>query len=266
MKPGHSILDRIGYRLNGFRDYTFRDAVGIIARTGFRAVELCLEHPDLDNDNPGRLNAGDILNILYDNDLTASSVSYHTKTAGWDIKLNKSRYGTRLASETGCGIFVGAAPANEYEDGFQRMVEFTRELCAEAEKREVIYALEPEPGTIIGNSGDMRRLMSLAVSPWLKVNLDIGHVFITEPDVAKDIEGWRDLIVHTHIEDIEGKIHRHLIPGAGDIDFQKVFHAFYAIEYQGYYILDIAGNKNDPVITAVNAFKAIEKIARRYDI
>lgn len=258
----HLSLERLGYRLSGFREYSFEDAVRILAEIGYKAVELCLEHPDLDNNNPKRLKNADIIGCLKEKGMTVSAVSFHTKTAGWEVKTEKCRYGIRLASEIGTKIFIAGPPGENIEGGFGRMVEFTEEMCRLAEKYGVDFAIEPEPGTVVSNSDDLKRLIASINSARLKINLDIGHSFITQPDIIDDIKGWGKLIVHTHIEDIKNKTHKHLIPGEGDLNFAGVFDAFEKIGYDGYYVLDLAGNNDNPADTAKRAFNGIKRFIR----
>ena len=102
-------------------------------------------------------------------------------------------------------------------------------------------------------------MMQQVGSPRLRVNLDIGHAQVTDDDPAETIRQLGDAIVHLHLEDIEGRIHRHLPFGQGDIDFAAVRHALQDIGYEGPYVADLFGQEAPPGAVAAQALEAMEE-------
>lgn len=106
---------------------------------------------------------------------------------------------------------------------------------------DTILVLEQEPGFFVGTTDKAIDYLNLINSPKLMFNLDIGHVFATEPEedcydnVAKSMPYTR----HIHIEDIKNRIHHHEIPGEGDIDFNRILKIIKDAEYKHYVCVEL---------------------------
>ncbi|MBL7190592.1 sugar phosphate isomerase/epimerase [bacterium] len=251
---------KIGFRLSGFKHQPLETALKSIADCGYQAVELCLEHPDLNPENPHHWSAEQLKPYLRECNLEASAVSFHGKRAGGKEKREKCSYGMKSASDLGVKVFISGSFLGHETVKFEEMCEFTSEMCVEAEKLGIDFAVEPEPGTVIHNSEDMESLIDRVKNPRLKINLDIGHSYLTENDIFDDICKWSGIFVHTHIEDMKRSIHEHLIPGEGDLDFLKIFSIFRSIGYDGYFTIDLFDIFDNPESHARRAFKALETL------
>lgn len=196
---------------------------------------------------------------MRDNGLQASAVSFHGKRSGWEEKKRKCRAGLEIAAELEVKTFISGSVLGGNPAAFDELRRFTEYMCGEADKLETNFAVEPEPGTVINGSREMSALMKAVKSPRLKINLDIGHSYLTEEDVCDDIMEWGYNIVHLHIEDIKGKIHRHLPPGEGDLDFKSIFSALDSIDYSGFYTLDLFDILDDPEYFARKGIHALRK-------
>ena len=198
------ISQRVGFRLAGFSDWNIEDAFASLSENGFKAVELCLEHPDLNPDSFKYYNNHRLLDILHKFGLSASAVSYHGKNSSWEDKKRICLYGIELTYDLGLEVFISGSTTDM--GSYPEMLKFTSEMCGIARRKGIYLAVEPEPATVIGSSLEMRRLIEDAASPALKVNLDIGHSFITSENYLNDLRSWKDYLVHVHIDDIKGKI------------------------------------------------------------
>jgi len=239
ISDGKKLQDRIGFRLSGFKNEELDPVLSFLAQCGYGAVELGLEHRQLQPDRADFIGVKRLKELLLKCGLTASAVSFHGKRADWALKRYYCEKGIILASELGINVFITGSSIIRTEENFLRMRTFCRDLCRYARQYEVMFAVEPEPDTLIHNSAMARRLIAEIPEEELKINLDIGHSYLTEADLLQDIYQWGRHIVHTHIEDIKMPVHRHLLPGAGEIDFLSVFRAFDDIGYHGYYIIDL---------------------------
>jgi sugar phosphate isomerase/epimerase len=66
------------------------------------------------------------------------------------------------------------------------------------------------------------------------MNCDIGHLFCVGDDPAEVIRRLSDHVAHVHLEDIgENRVHQHLTPGKGVMDFESVFKALHDVGYTG---------------------------------
>ncbi|NQS99236.1 MAG: sugar phosphate isomerase/epimerase [candidate division Zixibacteria bacterium] len=248
---------KIGFRLTGFKRRKLESALNTLAEIGYQGVELCLEHNELDPDNRDRWSSSRLSKFLYQIGLKASAVSFHGKESPWDEKRRNCIAGMELANELGVRTFISGSIRGDSPDDFTQMCRFIEEMCHFAQRYNIDFAVEPEPGTLIDNSAAMTVLLNAVDSPRLKVNLDIGHSYMTEPDLYEDIIRWGKLIVHTHIEDIKGKIHRHLLPGEGELDFKRAFAAFDEIDYSGFFTIDLYDIQDSPEYYAQQGYDAL---------
>jgi sugar phosphate isomerase/epimerase len=120
--------------------------------------------------------------------------------------------------------------------------------------------LEPEPLLVVGSSPEMLAMMQAVGSPQLKVNLDVGHAQITDDDVATTIRELGSSIVHLHLEDIKGRVHKHLPFGEGDMDFGAVRRALDDIGYVGPYVVDLFGLEAAPSEVAADALASLRRL------
>lgn len=129
--------------------------------------------------------------------------------------------------------------------------------CAEvAGKLEVGLLIEPEPGLMIERFGEYLRFMERIDSPWVGLNFDIGHAFC----VGEDPQDWvARMAAHTrhyHFEDIaDTRVHRHLVPGHGAIDFEATLAAIARTGYDGWITVELYPYLDDPDGAAREAYQ-----------
>ncbi len=80
--------------------------------------------------------------------------------------------------------------------------------------------IEPEPDLMIETFRAIRGVHRRIDSPWVGLNFDIGHAYCVGEDPQDWVERMRRTRAHYHFEDIAAsRVHQHLIPGHGAIDF-----------------------------------------------
>jgi len=215
-----------------------------MARIGYDAVEICLEGSQVLTTGPGPEMLSNVRTWLNDTGLQIASVSYHGDADPLKHRIENTFTAIEIARQLPASIVVMNSerkiPGQE-EKQFSDLISRCQDFAAAAEQAGVFLALEPEPGTVIHGTAEMLRLLEAVNSPRLKVNLDIGHAYITDPDLATSIRQLGDAIVHTHIEDIADKVHKHLLPGTGEMDLPKVMRTFLETGYDGYFVFDLFG-------------------------
>jgi len=251
---------KIGFRLTGFREWPLKEALAALADIGYDGVEICLEHPDLNPDNPDVWDSRRLIETLKEVNLAASAVSFHGKRASYTEKYRKCTAGIKLARELDVNTFVSGSVLDRSEESWGRFCNFVHDCCAAARLYDVYLAVEPEPDNLIEDSAGMRKLMKELNCINLKINLDIGHSFITEEDVYQDIKEWRNDLAHVHLEDIKGSKHEHLLPGEGGMDFRRIFAALRDVDYRGFITLDIFNILDDPKGFAERALRSLEEL------
>lgn len=219
--------------------YPMLDCLAVLKRLGFDGVEICLENPEL---APKTLTAdlarrvGDRCRELE----LAFSVSYHKNYIYDDGQFEDTKKAVSLTPAFGASVFVISGTGRcGRADEWQRMVERTRELVQVAEDAGVTLAEEFEPNFIVGSTADLHRLFDAIPSKHLQANLDLGHVFLCDPDPLAAIASLKDRIVHCHIENMARGVHCHLPPWLGDMDLRAYLRALTDIGFNGPLALDL---------------------------
>lgn len=130
-----------------------------------------------------------------------------------------------------------------------------------AEKNNVKLLIEPEPDLLIENSSQFLNFISRFKTNHLGLNFDIGHFFCVNENPSIAIKELKDYIGHIHLEDIsQSKIHEHLIPGTGSIDFESIFEAIYEINYKGYVTVELYPYLENPEQVAKTTLSYLQSL------
>jgi len=253
---------KFGFRTGGFVGWKIEAILQELARVGFDGAELCLESADMRPENFTQTRADEIRHLMDGIGLEIASVSYHADAEPINQRRSNTSKALEVAEWLGADVLIINAERvreDEKEEQWQDLVDRLKALTLSAEKRCVNVAIEPEPLLVVSNTDDMILMMDAVRSPSLKVNLDIGHAYITDPGLPDTIRRLGDAIVHTHVEDIKDKVHNHLELGQGDIDFAAMHAAFMEIGYNGYYVVDLFRLGNDPSGVAARSLAALHK-------
>jgi sugar phosphate isomerase/epimerase len=130
-----------------------------------------------------------------------------------------------------------------------------------AEKEGVLLLVEPEPDLLIETADQFLEFMQHIDSPAIGLNFDVGHMYCVGDDPAPTIHRLAKYIRHMHLEDIAAtRVHHHLVPGEGAIDFAAVFEAIRAIGYNGWVTIELYPYVDDPDPAARLAFERVNAI------
>ncbi len=99
------------------------------------------------------------------------------------------------------------------------------------------------------------------------LNFDIGHAYCVGDDPATTIPRVAKYIRHFHLEDIAAtRVHHHLIPGEGAIDFAATLKAIKAMNYQGWMTIELYPYVDDPDEAARTALTRVQALASEQPI
>jgi len=254
---------KFGFRTGGFAGWKIEDVLKKLANIGFDGAELCLEALDMRPENFTSGRAAEIKKLMANLGIEAASVSYHGDNEPPAQRRSNLSRAVDIAGWLETDVLIinteRLSPGEEEKQWGDLAIRLS-DLADYAEKNHINIAVEPEPLLVIGSTEDMMRMMDRVGSPSLKVNLDIGHAYITDPDITKSIKDLGNAIVHNHIEDIKDKVHSHLVPGYGDIDFHAMRKAFDDIGYNGYYVIDLFRLGDDPSGVAARSLESLRKV------
>jgi len=201
--------------------------------------------------------------MVADSGLEVASVSYHGDGEPPAERFANQKRAVQIASWLETNVLIlnaSAAMAGQEQEQWGRLRAELGELLPLARDLGVYLALEPEPGHFLHSSADMQRLLTEIADHNLKVNLDVGHAFLTDPDVTASICALGRDIVHTHIEGMPAGTHKHLVPGEGDLDLVAVHQALAGIGFPGYYTVDLFNIADDPGHYARRSSEALRAI------
>ena len=268
---------KLAFSTNAFKRYSLKEAVRIIAEIGYEGVELLCDSPhayppifqdkeiESFKDQIAKLK----LQISNLNAFTLYSISdlYHPSWIEDDkesrelriihtincIKLAKKIGAKNLSTEPGGPVSEGKTNAKYLEKLFMDGLNCVAPI-AEAEDIKVL--IEPEPNLLLESSSQFLNFIENLSSNHVKLNFDIGHFYCVGEDPTQIIYKLSEYIEHFHLADIAAnRIHNHLIPGEGSINFRSVFKAIEAIGYKGFVTVELYPYQLYPSEAAKKAYE-----------
>jgi sugar phosphate isomerase/epimerase len=92
------------------------------------------------------------------------------------------------------------------------------------------------------------------------LNFDIGHAYCVGEDPQDFVAKMQPHTRHYHFEDIAAtRVHQHLVPGRGAIDFAATLTAIRNTRYAGWITVELYPYIDDPDAAAREAKQFLEK-------
>ena len=242
--------------------YSLIDSLAVIKGLGFDGVEICMERQDWSLLDLDSLPVDAIQERVTELNLTPYSFSLHQDYVYNDNLFEMTKTAIQMTPTLGTNIFVfsGAQKRTGDKHEWQRMVDRTRQLTAVAKDNGVILAKEFEPGFVVGSTQELIRLFEEIPSPHLAANLDLGHVFICDPQPVESIHQLGEKIVHCHISGMPAGVHDHVLMSEGDMDLPVFLGALRDIGFHQGLALDLYKYDYESVATeSVAYFKKLLK-------
>jgi sugar phosphate isomerase/epimerase len=151
----------------------------------------------------------------------------------------------RLARDLGAGNVTTEpggllAPQQSRQEGMQIFYDEIMPCVELAEQLEILLLIEPEPELMIEKFDQYLEFAERVDSRWLGLNFDIGHAFCVGEDPPQWVEKMASHTRHYHFEDIAAsRVHQHLIPGHGAIDFHATLAAIQNTNYDGWITVEL---------------------------
>jgi sugar phosphate isomerase/epimerase len=168
------------------------------------------------------------------------------------IRREHTRRALQLAHEMGAAN-VQTEPGGPIAPGQtwqQAAAVFYDELmpCVElAEQLGVCLLIEPEPGLMIERFEQFLEFVERIDSKAVGLNFDIGHAFCVGEEPQDWIERMAPYTRHYHFEDIAAtRVHEHLIPGRGAIDFDATLRAIGRTGYSNWITVELYPYIDEP--------------------
>jgi sugar phosphate isomerase/epimerase len=261
----------LAFSTNAYLKFPFAEAVRRLAALGYLGVEIMADVPHawpaclLDEQKEA------IRNALARHNLAISNINAFMMNAisdarqrywhpSWiepdrhyrQVRIDHTMRALTLARELGARCITTepggpVEPGGSWQAALKLFVEMLKPVIAHAEKEDVLLLIEPEPGLLIETADQFEELMKHIDSPAVGLNFDIGHFYCVGDEPAPTVQRLAPYIRHFHLEDIAAtRVHHHLIPGEGAIDFASVFRAIAAVGYRGWVTIELYPYVDDP--------------------
>lgn len=264
----------LAFSTNAYRRTDLVDAIGRIASCGYEAVEIMADRPHV---WPGDVTEAQIETIrkaLDTHGLHIANINAFMMCAVQDfwhpswiepdpdyrrVRIQHTVDALHLAHRLGAPCITtepgGPLPAGmEREQAMDLFTAGLNEVLPHAETFGVRVLVEPEPDLLIENVDQFHQLAARIDSPMFGHNFDIGHYYCVAEPLPDAVAALAALTAHYHIEDIAAsRVHEHLIPGHGAIDFGEVLSAVRATGYAGWITVELYPYLEDPDAAAREA-------------
>lgn len=251
---------KLAFSTNAYRRTTLTDAIRRIARCGYRAVEIMADEPHVWPGSVTDEHIDEIRRALAENDVAISNINafmmcavedfWHPSWIEPDVAYRRKRIqhtvdALRLARRIGAPS-ITTEPGGPLPEGMERahamdlFVAGLQEVLPIAEECGVRLLVEPEPELLIENVAQFRELAERIELPMFGHNFDIGHFYCVSEPLPEAVRSLASLTAHYHFEDIAAtRIHEHLIPGRGAINFAEVLTAIASTGYNGWLTVEL---------------------------
>jgi len=221
--------------------YSILDSLPVIKQLGFDGVEICVERKDWSLIELDKMPADAIRERIAQLNLAPHSFSFHQDYIYDDHIFELTQKAIKMTPRFGTNIFIFSGAKKKTGDTaeWNRMIERTRTMVEIAADHGVILAEEFEPGFVVGTTAELLRQFDEIPSPHLAANVDLGHIFICDPDPLQAIAQIGGKIVHCHISGMPAGQHDHLIPQEGDMDLSLYLRALRSTGFDGALALDL---------------------------
>lgn len=275
---------RLAFSTNAFKKNTLSEAIAAIAAVGYRGVELMADVPHAYPPTFTAEQRQQAKSQIAALGLQVSNVNAFTHFAAGDtyhpswIEEDEVKREMRIAHTLACidlaaefgaktlslqpgGPMIGTSITRPLAG--QRFAEGLMRLIPRAEERNVILAIEPEPGLFIETAKEYLAFKQefFRGQPRVRMNCDIGHLFCVGEDPANIIRAMPEQIAHIHLEDIgSNRVHQHLTPGKGAINFRSIFAALNDIAYTGWVTVELYPYETTAAGVAKRAYEHLQTL------
>jgi sugar phosphate isomerase/epimerase len=276
---------RLAFSTNAYLKFPFDLAAERIAAIGYEGLELLADVPHawpaglLEVQKTGILEAMKRTGLAFSNinAFMMNAISDHRQPY-WhpsfiepephyrQVRIDHTRRALELCARLGAP-HITTEPGGPLEPGQSRQqaidlfVEVLKPLAEHAHDLEVKLLIEPEPGLLLETTDQYLEVAERLDAPSVGLNFDVGHAFCVREDLPRAITKLAPHIRHYHVEDIAAsRVHHHLVPGTGAIDFAEVMATIRATGYAGWLTVELYPFLDDPDAAARGALELLHPL------
>ena len=281
---------KLAFSTNAFKKYSLEESIKAIADIGYSAVEILCDVPHAYPPAFGEKQIQSVKSLLSQYQLEISNLNAFTLFAITDtqhpswIESDQQQRELRIMHTLNCVYLAKkmgvknlstqpGGPIDRYYYGNKNtssnnirqleklFLDGLRRVATVAEENKIKILIEPEPNLLLENSQQFLSFLKNVNSDAVKLNFDIGHFFCVNEDPAALVNKLADYIEHFHLADISSnRVHNHLIPGHGAIDFSSVFKAMNEINYDGFVTVELYPYQDNPIDAAKKAYEYLNNL------
>ncbi len=241
---------RLGFNTNGLQNHRLCDALQLLADHGYESVALTLDVQHLD---PFVATSAEVAAVAKTLDRLGLEVIIETgarflldpahkheptlMTREPGARARRLDFYSRAASigqDLGAKVlsFWSGIDRGPREDAWPWLLEGVEATCELVRAQGLLPSMEPEPGMALARLADYERLCTELGEAAPAVTLDLGHALVNEEEPPEAlIRAAGKNLAQVHLEDMRRGVHEHLVPGEGEMDFDRVLQS---LEEQGF--------------------------------
>jgi sugar phosphate isomerase/epimerase len=272
----------LAYSTNAYLRCTMTEAIDRVAALGYAGVELMADVPHLwpTTTTPERI--ASVRARLGERGLAIANLNAFMMTAVGDywhpswiapdadarrFRLEHTCRALHLAAELGAPS-ISTEPGGPLDPTVSRsnalgwFVEGLQAALEVAERVGVHLLVEPEPALLVQTADEFVELAEMVRSPMFGLNFDVGHFFCVADPLPETVRRLAPFTRHYHVEDIAAdRVHQHLVPGQGAIDFAALFAAIRETGYDGWITVELYPCSADPDAAGRQAGRYLRAVA-----
>jgi sugar phosphate isomerase/epimerase len=271
---------KFAFSSNAYTNYSLTESIVEISKIGYGGIEILCDTPHAFPLPLNNHRINEIKDVLASNSIEISNLNaftlfgigdtYHPSWIEENSSYRKIRIGhtincLKLANQFGAkNISIepgGPIDGSLNREGYLKMfIDGISEVLAVAEEEKVKILVEPEPGLLLENSKEFLQFINNFDSKYIGLNFDIGHFVCVNEDPSQLVFELANYIHHFHLADIDNRIHKHLIPGLGSINFKKILGSIREIGFDGFITVELYPYKDRPSEAAIKSLKYLNEI------
>ena len=273
---------KLAFSTNAYMRFPFDEAAARIAEIGYDGLELMADVPHawpaglLDGPKEAIREAMDRNRLMFSNvnAFMMNAIADHRQPYWYPsfiepdegyrrVRIDHTRRALTLCAELGAPHITTEpggpiAPGQTRAEAVDLFVEALKPLAEHAESLGVGLLIEPEPGLLVETTDEYLEIADRVASPAIGLNFDVGHAYCMAEDLTAQVAKMAGHTKHYHLEDIAAtRVHHHLVPGLGAIDFAAVVAAIRATGYAGWLTVELYPNVADPDGAAREALRVL---------
>ncbi|MCA9150852.1 MAG: sugar phosphate isomerase/epimerase [Planctomycetales bacterium] len=282
---------RLAFSSNAYMHFSIEDTIRKVAEMGYSGIEILADVPHAWPAGllPERIES--IRKTLWKYDLSISNINAFMMNAvadprqpywhpGWTdpdphyraIRREHTKRALHLAKDLGAPNITTEpggllTPDQTWDEGARIFYEELMPCVELAENLGVGLLIEPEPELLIEKFDQYLEFVDRIKSPMIGLNFDIGHAYCVSEDPQDWVEKMAAHTRHYHFEDIaDTRVHAHLIPGKGAIDFAATLAAISRTDYQGWITVELYPYIDEPDAAAREASHFLLQVANQVGV